>query len=159
MCLRVKDIPEDFNPRIATEDIPCYKLLLYDQATNHYKTPCQNFPIDFDCEKRCYMVVKEMTGFYYAEQISHIESRFYVSIVLNWINGKHIQPLNRIEDLTSEFLDIHAGIHAYLNSENISTGQYRHLFKAIIPKGANYFIGTKNEIVADKMIIFDESVK
>lgn len=158
MCLQVKDIPEDFNPRIATEDIPCYKLLLYDQTTNHYKTPCQNFPIDFDCENRCYMVVKEMTGFYYAEQISHIKP-LAASITFNWVDGKHIQPLNRIEDLTSEFLNIHVGIHAYLNSENISTGPYRHLFKAIIPKGAYYFIGTKNDIVADKMIIFDEHIK
>lgn len=159
MCLRVLDIPEDFNPKITTEDIPCYKLLLYDQTTNRYKTPCQNFPIDFDYEKRCYMVVNEMTGFYYAEQMSHIKPRFSVSIVLNWVDGKHIQSLSRVEDPTSEFLDIHAGIHAYLNSENISTGQYRHLFKAVIPKGAHYFIGTKDEIVADKMIIFDEDIK
>ena len=169
MCLQVKDIPEDLNPKITTEDILCYKLLLYNQKTNRYETPYQNFRIDFGYKNRYDMAADEMTGFYYAEQMFRVKSSwtvnsflqpFSVSEELKWINGKNIQHLSRVENPTSEFLYIQAGIHAYLNIDNISIGHdCIHSFKAVIPKGAHYFIGTKDEIVADKMIIFDEDIK
>ena len=169
MCLCVLNIPEDLNPKIATEDILCYKLLLYNQTTNRYETPYQNFPIVFGYKNRYDMAADEMTGFYYAEQMFCVKSSWtvnsflqpsFVSEELKWINGKNIQQLSRVENPTSEFLDIHAGIHAYLNIDNIFIGHdCIHFFKAIIPKGAHYFIGREDDIVADKMIIFDEHVK
>ena len=153
MCLYVLNIPENLNPKIATEDIPCYKLLQIVPGARYYITPFQNFRINFDYENPYYMVVDEMTGHYYAES-----QVLYMGADLKWINGKCIQHVPEIKDTIRKVLDIRAGIHAYLNT-NIFISCDQVLFKAIIPKGSHYFIGMNSEIVADKMIIFDESVK
>lgn len=71
MCLTVLDIPEDLNPRIATEDIPCYKVLqvVYDFPENCYiRTPYQKFKIEF-YEGSCYLKADKMTGRYFATQV------------------------------------------------------------------------------------------
>ena len=47
------------------------------------------------------------------------------------------------------------GIHAFVRPYSDEDGKL-HIFHAIIPKGAKYYIGDSGDIVADKMIIFQD---
>lgn len=171
MCLHVKNIPEDLNPQLATEDISCYKLLQIATRGSEivYITPYRNFRINFDYENKCCIAVDKMSGEYYAfldnESYPSSENDLHIFYrEMKWINGKKIQHLIKVINPVSEGLHIYTGIHAYTKyfkcdlceailKKNLS------FCKAIIPKGAYYFVGDNYDIVADKMIIFDEIIK
>ena len=57
------------------------------------------------------------------------------------------------ENVVSTTAYVYKGIHAHLKIPAVSYPYVVNL--AIIPKGAHYFIGDDGDIVADKMIIYD----
>ena len=121
------DENNQYMPKIAKTDILVYKML-YKYSNYDYETPFQGTGIRF------------------------------------W-DGIFIYPQTDIKIRWREYDTIDAGIHTYSNkkfaksvtdSENSFYGTYRYeLFKAIIPKGSEYFIGISNDIVSNNLIVFE----
>lgn len=132
MCLTINEqFHPNYEPMTAKENLVVYKVLDMKRTT-----PFMRFPVKFIFGK------------------ARLKAKFGISFAYNPFSEK-------------TFRTVYQGIHAYLTLQrcedliriNAHISDNYTIHKAIIPKGTNYFIGTKNEIVADKMIIFDESVK
>lgn len=176
MCLYVKDIPEDFKPLTADKDIHVFKVLFRNEVSpKHnvkryaYCTPFKGVTINFDFWGKCVMEA-DMDGTYKeitiaTENESH-ESRVsnVVTYDMLWKNGEEV--LNTMKTASGDYyLEIEEGIHAYTSftgaAANWSINDFPcyEIHKAVIPKGAHYFIGIYDEIVADKMIICKKKAK
>jgi len=135
MCLTVKLSKIDkwlliFNkkhclkPKVATKDIKVYKILK--EINSNYLTP-------------------------------------YMRERINFINGKADLPPVKIKAywdwLTSRFF-VDEGYHSFTTvkeakfSLNFNFRSNVAIFNAIIPKGTKYFIGKYNDIVSEKLIIY-----
>lgn len=172
MCLFVKDIPEDLKPLTAEKDIPVYKVLNhrkhYYKRLNHERicSPYMMTPITFNFWGKCIMEAN-MDGKYSKKEddvgnIYHIPKEHDIV----WENGEIACNKAALTFDKGAYLSVYAGIHAYITREdaryqsNFSTDIVQEkLHKAVIPKGAHYFIGKGNEIVADKMIIYRKTIK
>lgn len=58
------------------------------------------------------------------------------------------------------YLTVTEGIHSYtLYAKESGDSRFNlQLYKAIIPKGASFYINNSGEVVSDKLIIFDEII-
>lgn len=175
MCLYVEKIPEDLKPLTAEKDIPVYKVLTHRKY--HYKrlnlnrifSPYMGTPIIFNFWGKCIMETN-MDGKYRKEGINYANNLpKFIEYEVIWENGEIVYHKAALTFDKGGYLSINAGIHAYITREdaryqsNFSTTAtaviQEKLHKAVIPKGAHYFIGKGNEIVADKMIIYRKTIK
>lgn len=168
MCLIVKDIPEDLKPLTAENDIHVYKVLTHRKHYNkrlHFDgifSPYMMTPIAFNFWGKCIMEAN-MDGKYAKKEdvsyIYHIPKLIEYDIA--WENGEVVCNRAALTFDKDVYLSVHAGIHAYITREDARylNNEQEKLHKAVIPKGAHYFIGKGNEIVADKMIIYRKTVK
>lgn len=129
MCLIIK---KGTNKRKAKADILVYKCL--DECCGHYCTPFQYFPIYFE-KGKCILKVKHFT--------------YNKKIKINNYDYK-------------ENIIVYTGIHSYyeelevlrvVNEFHEKNGTNKHY--AIIPKGANYYIGEEGDVVSTELIIFE----
>lgn len=79
---------------------------------------------------------------------------------IKFINGETylVMADKELYGLKPFYNEIHEGIHAYYDKKKadlISTGFQRTKHYAIIPKGCEYYLGTKGDIVSTEMIIFE----
>ena len=128
MCLIVKNKwHKDGKPLIAEKNLPVFKVLHKD-IRRGLETPVFEYPIVFTDGK------------------ATMESELFV-----------------VKSICEKNLYLcYNGIHAYLN--RLSSRELRwkftrrntSVYKAIIPKGAEYLIGNNGDIVSTKMIIFDK---
>jgi hypothetical protein len=143
-----------------------------------YRTPFQGFDIKFSNGK-CEMGDGTMDGVIMFEQKGPAEclyndSRAYLEDggSVAGIDGNYVYTSNYDaiwengsvlsvsgykfpeENIVSTTAYVFKGIHAYLKLPAVSEYIYE-VKRAIIPKGAHYFIGDDGDIVADKMIIYD----
>ena len=142
-----------------------------------YRTPFQGFDIKFSNGK-CEMGDGTMDGVIIFEQKgpaeclyndsrAHLEDNESASGIDGnyvytshydaiWENGSVLSVSGYKfpeENIVSTTAYVYRGIHAYLKFPAVN---YLHVVKlAIIPKGAHYFIGDDGDIVADRMIIYD----
>lgn len=115
--------------KIAKEDIVCYKLVYYNYEQDSYTTP-----------------------FIYADVTNYIKSKTVwedklepIRIIEGFVNGKACYSMS-------------AGyIHAFTKPTKSTCGCER-LFKCIIPKGTEYYIGLSDDICA-RAIKFVEEYK
>ena len=128
MCLIVKKKwHKDGKPLIAKEDIPVFKVL-HKNGRRGLETPVRGYPIVFIDGK------------------ATMESELFA---VKAIGSKNLYLCYR-------------GIHAYLNRLTSRALRWDYprrntfIYKAIIPKGAEYLIGVTGDIVSTKMIIFDK---
>ena len=111
-------------PKVATKDIKVYKILK--EIHSNYLTP-------------------------------------YMRERINFINGKADLPTVKIKAyknwLLGEFF-VEEGYHSFITLKeakfnlNFNFRSNVAIFNAIIPKGTKYFIGTYNDIVSEKLIIY-----
>ena len=162
MCLHVKQVPANFKLIKAEKNIVVYKQLshYYHRYYTPYKeicTPFQNKKIKFNFWGKC-VLTSDLKGYYFV--IPKTEKFFTKKFEMQWKDGSLLSPIPNIKDCHNVDLIIEEGIHAYktkdgLTNQNFPELGYKWLIhKAIIPKGSYYFIGTGNDIVADKMIIY-----
>ena len=126
MCLVIKD--GTAKQRTET-NILVYKCLDYDVFTKTYCTPFQYMPIDFDNDG----IVKLFHNSLFNSEVSE-----------------------------ADLLVVKRGFHAYrdfvsaleMSEKYPRCGTKPH--KAIIPKYSLYYVGSNGDIVADKMIIFED---
>jgi hypothetical protein len=143
-----------------------------------YRTPFQGFDIKFShgkCEMgdgvmdgRVMFVQRgPVYGLYNdsrayledGESVSGIDGNYVYSSSYDaiWENGS-IRPVSGYEfpeeNIVSTTAYVYKGIHAHLKIPAVSYPYVVNL--AIIPKGAHYFIGDDGDIVADRMIIYDD---
>lgn len=130
MCLIVE---KGTNKRKAKADILVYKCL--DECIERYCTPFRYFPVYFE-KGKCVLNVK------------HFTYRKYRKV----INSNYIVNEFRVE----------GGIHSFRNEWGAlklvkdfheKDGTNKHY--AIIPKGANYYIGDKGDVVSTELIVFE----
>lgn len=129
MCLEVKKIyHRDGAPLVAEEDIIVYKVLYVSNDRERYYTPYRAMRIDFRRNRASLPRIHRM-----------ITEEGYIN---------------------SKKLFVGRGYHSYLVEPlaRIRCFQNRQLFKAIIPKGASYYIGNMRDIVSDRLIIFKPSI-
>ena len=110
------------------------------------------------------------------------ESKFitpYMGHKINFSDGKWVGDVGALYPLESSEYDmrweVHTGLHAYKtkvaaqadvrNSEMYSNIFFPHcndyemvICKAYIPKGARYYIGTKDDIVSDRLVVENVTV-
>lgn len=98
--------------------------------------------------------------------LSHVNDTYrtpYMNYPIHFRLGKSIVKSKLLITPISHgaYYTVTEGIYAYLKQNYLLRFRYpdEYIFKAVIPKGAHYFIGDKNIVVADKMIIFDEIIK
>jgi len=174
MCLIVKDIPENLKPLTAEKDIHVFKVLKHrnNKSLNlnidRIFSPYMMTPITFNFWGKCIMEAN-MDG-KYRDQSPNFTCNFIEHDII-WENGE-IACIKKVPTLFDKgaCLSVYAGIHAYITREDAPYHSYfgpvfgptdvqEKIHKAVIPKGAHYFIGEGNEIVADKMIIYRKTVK
>lgn len=168
MCLSVRNkfgkLPQNgWIPKTAEKDIVVYKILEYrlveGRLPHHYKkiyfTPFQQYLIKFNIFGKCVMKAERMTG-----RVIYTDGTYISSYLLEGF--KEILDEEKVFKNSTGLL-IDKGIHAYTKLFPITkhgSYEYRELHKAIIPKGAHYFVDeVLDEIVADKMIILKKVVK
>lgn len=183
MCLRVKDIPKDFKPFTADKDIHVFKVLSRHNVCPKrliqkyvYYTPFREMAIHFNFWGKCIMEA-DMNGRYTTipcyKKTSNEHGIRYIPMrkttPISWKNGELKYDIEEtITDNCS--LEIEDGIHAYTSFGNAAIGLALFdwpgmenprdtLHKAVIPKGAHYFIGENGNIVSDKMIIYKKQLK
>ena len=180
MCLYVKDIPEDLKPLTADKDIHVFKVLVRNEVSSKYntkryvyKTPFRGTIIPFNSWGKCIIeanmngkYLEEITAFGYKiilnGRIKYIPKR--KTTLISWKNGELEYDIEKAIADTC-YLEIEDGIHAY-TSFIMAAAKWPiidfpcyEIHNAVIPKGAHYFIGLYDEIVADKMIIYKKRVK
>lgn len=146
MCL----ITEQSKPKIAKENITCYKVLLAIENDSNilYSSPIRHF--------------------YFFENNPNPD-RYFEPSKPYWL-------FKDSEDLKPSYVDDKGVVHPNPTSYKLYSG-YFHMYKnyasayymvvnhpkmqltvfeCVIPKGAKYYIGDSGDIVADKMIIFQD---
>ena len=113
MCLTIKKGQE---PQIASEDIPCYKvILMYD---NYYITPYREMRIEIGCTYE--------SELYTSGALILKHSQYYAQIDIGLHSFKNLKGAT--DDLS------------FLPSNDYTV----EIVKCIIPKGATYYEGTFN---------------
>ena len=135
MCLTKDKKHHPFNrPLVADKDIVCYKVLTQDLPggpPDEFLTPFQLEPIRMSVYLNCQIPF-----------IAWDDSKFCSF----W---RHKLGFSRVVE--SGF------IHTYRDRHSIPFVRYEFVFKCIIPKGTEYFIGTDHDY-ASKRIIFLEKL-
>lgn len=134
MCLIKDKKYHPFNkPLVADEDIVCYKVLaqFITDPPDVFRTPFQFDPIRVQLYINCQIPFVAW---------GDIELCSFL---------KHKLGLSRIVE--SGF------IHTFRGKHSIKILKHEFVFKCIIPKGTEYFIGTNNDY-ASKKIIFLEKI-
>ena len=130
MCLFSKEVI----PRIAQEDIECFKILR--KENGQWITPYRDYPIEFNVE----LTAKgeedssflDIFGFY------KVDKGYFHSCIS--------------KESTQEYAkEIRVAYTRRRCKCPSLTG-----FKAIIPKGSKYYIGTRGDICSNKLIILKE---
>lgn len=130
MCLYTKQEA----PKVATEDIECYKVLKKEDGK--WVTPYRGYPVKFN-------EVMEAEG-------QKIDGMFAF--------GRHYEISMGYFHASKDSLGIYQvykSIEVYCSREHIKEPELK-TFKAIIPKGSNYYIGVRGDICSDKLIITEE---
>ena len=127
MCLIVE---KGTNKRKAKANILVYKCL--DECRGNYCTPYQYFPVYFE-EGKCVLKVKHFT-------------------YRNVINSNYIVNEIRVEGGIHSFYKEWAALRV-VNDFHEKDGTDKHY--AIIPKGANYYIGVEGDVVSTELIVFE----
>ena len=133
MCLIKDKKYHPFNkPLIAEEDIACYKALVHSSidSPNILRTPFQLEPIRISVYLNCQIPF-----------IAGDDSKF-------WSFWQH--KLGFSERVGSGF------IHTYRDMSFTSLLRQVRIFKCIIPKGTEYFIGTDDDYASKKIIFLEE---
>lgn len=82
-------------------------------------------------------------------------------MIINFKDGKaELEPYTKKE---FERVDVEygfgvkrgCGYHSYVKQKYTALGIYEHIFKAKIPRGSYYYIGSHNEICSNKLIIYE----
>lgn len=78
----------------------------------------------------------------------------YQNYFIKFENEKFVYPKT---DMEGTFCTIEKGIHTHRYREygEFHVYGYYKLFKAIIPKGSEYYIGTCGDVVSNNLIIFE----
>ena len=133
MCLYTKQL----EPKIAEEDIEVSKILK--KQNGRWVTPYRNYPVKFN-------------------EVMEAESIYTKEYLLNPYNYK----------IVYEYREITEGFfHSNNTDEVIKEFQIAHsrekkkcpevkVFKAIIPKGSEYYVGVRTDICSTKLIILNE---
>lgn len=140
MCLIVL---EGTKKNIAETDINVYKCLDFDFLNKTYCTPFRYLPIEFQ------------------KGICKINS------IIGCSTYEGIYPFGRIypvDDFKNpERIDV--GIHSYylrdyaeITARKFYDSSGTRVHKAIIPKGSEYYIGKRGEIVSNNLIIFEMDI-
>lgn len=152
-------------PKTAEEPILVFKELLIAKAKPSfpcfwktkwsYRTPFQGFDIKFS-KGKCEMGDGMMAGDVLFETMDG-QYAYTFRYDVYWDDGDihYVSPDCEFPkaNVTSTTAYVYKGIHAHLGLPGVN---YPYVVKlAIIPKGAHYFIGDDGDIVADKMIIYD----
>jgi len=95
---------------------------------------------------------------YLKEEDSHIITPYQETLCI-FENGECILKAKKLKHDKRPFNnDINEGIHAVINlNSDYSISLYTRTYLAIIPKGTLYYIGTSEDIVSKKLIIFTDT--
>lgn len=139
MCLVVKNKwHKEGKPLIAEEDFVVFKVLHHNDY-GMIVTPFRFCEINFVKGKRV------------------MTSKIKITQTRSWTSGYHYH----IRWACSQGLHALLKLPSYheLHLFSIGIGNNMLVHKAIIPKGAKYFIGTDGDIVSDKMIIYEKTLR
>lgn len=129
----------------------------------HYDTFEEKYiPKTAECDLEVYKALMTADGWKYVggklvDHISYytpfqgVEVKFKDGQCLKKANGNGAHLGKRIN------WEINQGIHSMLSRTHyvFSKGSRTKWFHAVIPKGTNYFIGTKDDVVSEKLLIFE----
>ena len=130
MCLFSKEPA----PRIAQEDIECFKILR--EKDGQWLTPYRDYPVEFNIELTAEgddeFSGLDIFGFYKVDK-GYFHSCTSVEVTRNYAQEIKVAYTRRGRKCSP------------------LTG-----FKAIIPKGSRYYIGSRGDLCSDKLIILKE---
>ena len=153
MCLLVSD--KSVTPLTATKPIKVYKVLT-SASKDKWITPVMGKKVRFVFGK-CNMGNNLMRGIVYYSDFGYYHV-YWEKGELS-VNFDSLFESIDVRELGIKDVCVHQGIHAYTDKSSLLLNEKNAVFEAVIPKGAHYFIGAENEIVADKMIIYKNGVK
>ena len=170
MCLYIKN-PKRYRPLIAKKDIVVYKIVRYYTDVDRYYTPYQSQIVIFDENGRCTLKSDANNGLMRGEISLKTEynGKFRYDF---WAgrDGVHFDTASDVPDAKDcETIRIYQGIHAYrdelavklflaTNFSKSYNGIRYIIFEAIIPKGAAYYEGEFNQVVADEIILHEDKL-
>lgn len=132
MCLYTKQEA----PKVATEDIECYKVL--QKKDSKWITPYRGYPVKFN-------------------EVMEAEGRKTDNVLI----------LNEFHEVNEGYFHACANsLGIYNTYRDVETAYKRQgkkipgfkTFRAIIPKGSNYYVGARGDICSDKLIITEETM-
>lgn len=134
MCLNV--LKGSKKPKTATEDITVYKRL-YRVRGRTYLSPFQDY--------------KYVSGRLYTSELGTVQVRKYHP---ESVRAKILRNKSKTQISVG---DIEKGIHAYTSRETAEFKAWDWASEVVvectIPKGAQYHLGTGNEIVSNQLLI------
>ena len=137
---RNQNVPE---PLIADKDIPCIKYLLVKFIGNMIDD--NNVP----CNK------------YYTTPYMGARVRFNKNRIAELVSDIENEALPFTYEIYSNF-SVEHGIYSYVreNGREMVLNVFRTvpstLFKAIIPRGAMYYVGQDSDLVSNRLLIFED---